>query len=71
MKQKLVTVFLHDRVDGKKAYGDPAGNPLFGVSEHLESYLKEGWLVKSVQTMGGAGDTSPDGSSRCWKKRTR
>ena len=55
MKQKLVTVFLHDRVDGKKAYGDPAGNPLFAVSEHLESYLKEGWLVKNVQTMGAAG----------------
>ena len=53
MKQKLVTFFLHDNTKG--VYGDPKDNKLFGVSEHLEGYLKEGWIVKNVKTMGGAG----------------
>ena len=53
MKQKLVTFFLRDNTKG--VYGDPKDGKLFGVSEHLEDYLKEGWTVKDVKTMGGAG----------------
>ncbi len=56
MKQKLVTVFLHDKFDAARgSYGDPKASPCFGIGEHLENYLKEGWLVKNLQTLGGAG----------------
>lgn len=56
MEQKLVTVFLHDKFDATKGgYGDPASSPLFGVAEHLEDLLKEGWRVKDLHTLGGAG----------------
>lgn len=55
-EQKLVTIFLHDSFDQKKgSYGEPTSNRLFGVSEHLEEYLKEGWTVKEFKTLGGAG----------------
>ena len=55
-KQKLVTIFLHDRFEKQNGgYGDPKSNSLFGVSEHLENYLEDGWTIKEFQTMGGAG----------------
>jgi hypothetical protein len=53
-RHKLVTVFLHDKAESGR-YGDPKANPLFGVTEHLENYLKEGWAVKDLRTLGGAG----------------
>lgn len=55
-KQKFVTIFLHDRYDKKQGdYGDPECSRLFGVTEHLEDYLKDGWTVKEFKTFGGAG----------------
>ena len=58
MRHKIVTFFLHDQFDKLKGnYGDPKGGRLFGVVEHLDDYLKDGWLVKDVKTMGGAGGT--------------
>lgn len=55
MKHKLVTFFLHDHCRDKGAYGDPKSNALFGVTEHLQEHLKDGWLVKDIETLGGAG----------------
>lgn len=56
MKQKIVTVFLHDTFDAQRGdYGEPKASPLFGVTEHLNDYLKDGWEVKSLATLGGAG----------------
>jgi len=56
MKQKLVTLFLHDRMEPVNGtYGDPSANRLFGVTEHLESYFKDGWQLRGFQTLGGAG----------------
>lgn len=55
MKQKLVTMFLHDVQSEKGAYGDPKTNRLFGVTEHLQEYLDDGWTIKDVKTLGGAG----------------
>jgi hypothetical protein len=55
MLQKLVTVFLHDQAPEGSKYGDPAGNPFFGVCSHLDEYLERGWQVKELITMSGAG----------------
>jgi hypothetical protein len=55
-QQKLVSVFLHDIHDKTKGgYGDPASNPLFGVTEHLGAFLTDGWRVKDFKVLGGAG----------------
>ena len=55
-KQKLVTVFLHDKQDkGKGAYGDPSTGSCFGVQEHLQEYLDDGWEITEIKTLGGAG----------------
>ena len=46
LKQKLVTVFLHDNGDGSgAAYGDPKGGEFFGVKEHLVEYTDEDWSI--------------------------
>ncbi len=56
MAQRLVTVFLHDAFDPRKGgYGDPEASPLFGVAEHLAGDLADGWRVKELATIGGAG----------------
>lgn len=42
-KQKLVTIFLHDKFDPKKGnYGNPESGDFFGIREHLAAYLNEG-----------------------------
>ena len=54
-KQKLVTVFLHDQMSPNGAYGDSESGPCFGVREHLEEYLGEGWEIAKLDSIGGAG----------------
>ena len=56
MEHKLVTIFLHDKFDGAKgSYGEAAAGPFFGVKEHLSELLEQGWTIKEIQTIGGAG----------------
>lgn len=56
MSQKLVTVFVHDNTNkGKSVYGDPGAGEFFGVKEHLQSHLSEGWRIKEFKILGGAG----------------
>ena len=55
-KQKLVSFFLHDAHDSSKgSYGDANANALFGVREHLNDYLQDGWKVTNVSVLGGVG----------------
>jgi predicted nucleic acid-binding protein len=44
-----------ERFEKKGNYGDPSCNPLFGLTEHLESYIQEGWTIKEFKTLGGVG----------------
>jgi hypothetical protein len=53
--QKLVSFFLHDKVGKNETYGDPEVNVHFGVQEHLAEYLEQGWSVKELTVLGGAG----------------
>lgn len=56
MRQRLVTIFVHDRFDPKKGgYGDPEASPLFGLADHLTDELADGWTIREVRTLGGAG----------------
>lgn len=55
-KQKLVSFFLHDGHDSKKGgYGEASASPMFGVQEHLNDYLQDGWKVTNVSVLGGPG----------------
>lgn len=55
MKQKLVTVFLHDMGAKGKNYGDPDAGAFYGVKEHLQEYLSDGWRVREFKPMCAAG----------------
>ena len=56
MRNKIVTFFLHDHFDKKKGgYGNADASDLFGVKDHLTEYLDDGWTVKDLRTLGGAG----------------
>ena len=52
-RQKLISFFLHDKASG--SYGDPKSNKLFGICEHLEEFLQDGWRVEDFKVLGGAG----------------
>jgi hypothetical protein len=70
MKQKLVTLFLHDKMEtAKGTYEDPAANRLFGVTEHLESYFKDGHCSLNVPTYAIGGQGITNGPSR-WGLRS-
>ena len=51
--QKLVTIYLRDLGETEDK----------GVREHLEKYLTDGWIIKSIVSVGagtGAGGESRD-----------
>ena len=62
--QKLVTVYLHDRQEwdaAHQSYGYSEARCVSGLCdkknftrEYLSQYLKDGWVVKSIDTLGGA-----------------
>ena len=60
-RQKLVTFFLHDG-HAKGAYGDPSSNDAFGIKEHLNDYLQNGWKVTNLSVLGGAGGRAHHGT---------
>ena len=55
MTEKLITIFVHDKITGKGNYGDDLASPYFGVKEHMTEYFKDGFKIKSINTIGGAG----------------
>ncbi|WP_068814196.1 hypothetical protein [Phormidesmis priestleyi] len=52
--QKLVTIYLNQEgclIPGKRTAAQSHGI----VQEHVESYLAEGWSIKSIAGAGGGG----------------
>ena len=60
--QKLISVYLDSlnfRDDRKESWHQRRGDVIHGLcEEHLDEYLKDGWMVKSISSFGGHGESS-------------
>lgn len=63
--QKLVTIYLDRegyRIPGKRSPEQSHGV----VAEHLDNYLSQGWLIKSIVGAGGGGGDTVAGFGCGW-----
>lgn len=57
--QKLVTVYLED--NHEETITTKYGDKEIPAREHLSRYLEDGWVVKSINTIGAADERTAMG----------